>query len=63
MGFLSSRGSFLADPWETAESCTDEPHPYGKSSVLPGEQSEVPPSSSSCPGALGDLSDMLSPGP
>lgn len=39
MGFLCSRGSFLAGPWETAESCTDEPHPDGKSSVVPEELS------------------------
>lgn len=45
MGLLSSRGSFLAGPWETAESCADEPHPDGKSSHLPEEPSDVSPSS------------------
>lgn len=47
MGFLQSHGSSPAGSWETAESCMDEPHPHGNSSVLPEEASGVPPSLSS----------------
>lgn len=45
MGFLQSHP--MGVPWETAESCTGEPHPHGNTCVLPEEPAGLPPSLSS----------------